>query len=477
MATPETAAMPRARARRRRFCGLGLAIVLAALAASRTPAAAAVVEEVETPGGERYALFTPSPESGTRPDGAVLLVLDTRGRAVSALEAFRPAAERFGYTVLSSYATRSDLPAGTPDPNEPAVRALLDEAQTQYGASPGRIYLAGFSGTSRFAWMAGKVFPDLVGGIVGCGAGLPGPWADWKDVGFAYFGTAGRTDFNHREMRELDRTLDGVLVHRFAYFDGGHQWLDSETATQALAFFELEAMRRGRRGRDAALIEQLLAERLAAAAAAETGGELYRAATLLEAAAEDFEGLVSVDRTDGVRDRAEALAGNAEVRAAREAHDRAVGAELEYRDRVGAVVRGIAYDAQPGSAKTLARELEIETLKEIAGGDSLEADSARRRLETAFVQLAFYTPRVLEPKAPRRAALCLELATRIRPGSSQLWLRLARAHARGGQAKAALAALEQAVELGGVGADDLDDEAFTSLGRNPAFAALRQRVR
>ena len=60
-------------------------------------------------------------------------------------------------------------------------------------------------------------------------------------------------------MRDLDRTLS--TPHHLAVFEGGHVWLSSELATQAVEWMEVQAMKSGIRSRDDALLDAILARR------------------------------------------------------------------------------------------------------------------------------------------------------------------------------------------------------------------------
>ena len=80
-----------------------------------------------------------------------------------------------------------------------------------------------------------------------------------KTLSFPLFATAGTEDFNHLEMRRLDREL--TSPHRLVIFDGGHVWLSSELALQAVEWMELHAMKAGLKPRNDAEIDRLLARR------------------------------------------------------------------------------------------------------------------------------------------------------------------------------------------------------------------------
>src|SRR5207302_960434 len=125
--------------------------------------------------------------------------------------------------------------------------------------------------------------------------------------------TAGTEDFNHLEMRQLDRAL--TSPHRLAVFEGGHVWLSSELAIDAVEWMELQAMKSGLKPRDDREIDQIFAKRQAAVDAAKVDKDTFLA---LQAIADDF------DRLKDVR----AIA----VRAAELGRDKNVRAALK-RDR------------------------------------------------------------------------------------------------------------------------------------------------
>lgn len=421
----------------------------------------------------RYARYLPEDWTADR-RRPVLIVLDPRGRAVQAAEIFRPGAERFGWIVLSSYDSRSDLPPDR-DPNSPALEALLRVADELAG-DPQRTYLAGFSGTSKFAWGAARGLPGAVAGVIGCGGALPGPWEEWNDVELDYFGAAGDTDFNHRSMRELDELLDGTgVAHRFEYFPGRHQWLGAGLAAEAIGWLELQAMKRGLAERDVVVIERLYERRVEHARSLEEAGAVYPAWRAYRSLAADFDGLRPTTRPAAAAER---LAARPGWQTAQSELTRALAEEKDYRARLGTAMRDLAYQAQPKALDTYLSDLEIEPLRQRGGGDSFTAQAARRQLELAFIQTAYYMPRALFASgAPRRAALSLEIAAAIRPNAAETHFQLARAHAQSGEEQKALTGLERAIALGFTDRDRLrSDAAFTELRQTRPFKRLLSRL-
>jgi len=96
-------------------------------------------------------------------------------------------------------------------------------------------------------------------------------------------------DFNHLELRKLDRALKSP--HHLTIFEGGHGWLSSDLAVEAIEWMEIQAMKSGRQQKDDALLEKIFAKRVAQLAA-ESGDPA--ALLALEGLVSDFEGLKDV---------------------------------------------------------------------------------------------------------------------------------------------------------------------------------------
>ena len=395
--------------------------------------------------GETFALYLPSRYSPEK-RWPIVFVLDPRSRGRAAAELFRDGAERFGYIVVSSNSTRSDNPPGD-DPNPRAMVALLRDAMTRFAADERRVYLAGFSGTARYAWSVGYGLRGKVAGVIGCGGALPGPLREWRDVEFDFFGAAGETDFNWREMRSLDDQLDATAVtHRFEFFPGGHRWAPPEILTEALAWMEIRAMKSGSRAPSSELLDELYAAGAAAAHRLEETGALYAAFRRWQQLAADFEGLrdVSAARQSAAR-LAELPAISRDDAALRSAASR----EEAYRRKMLGVMAELEQRSSVTSARRIAARLEVSRLSKQAEGDSIEARSAQRRLEMAFVHTVFYTPRrLLRNGSTQLAIVSWKVAAEIKPRSWRPWYSLASAYATSGSEVKAVEHLRRAVELG-----------------------------
>ena len=248
------------------------AATLAAVQAAEPPGTLPLGQLVEgmrcaSDPSQSYTLYLPRAYTAARRWPA-LLVFDPRGRSVLAAELFRAAAEAHGFILVSSNDTRSDGPM---EVNTKALQALWPEVHLRYASDPRRIYAAGFSGGGMLAYELGR----RTGGL----AGVIASGARWEDahfkqrIAFPSFGAAGDTDFNYASMRAVHARLhEWGTPEWLVIFEGRHQWLPAELASEAVAWLELLAMKSGLRPEDRDFAAARLAETLARARALEAQG-------------------------------------------------------------------------------------------------------------------------------------------------------------------------------------------------------------
>jgi predicted esterase len=418
---------------------------------------------------QTYTLYLPKAYDATR-KVPLLYVLDPRGRATVAAELFRAGAEEHGWIVISSNQTRSDTIV---DVNERALRALMPEAK-RYASDPRRIYLAGFSGTAIVATAVG-VATGAVAGVIDVGGRLV-PQVPPAKYSFAHYGLSGTTDFNNREMRQIDAILEQEgKPHRFQSFEGDHSWMPLELAAEAIGWMELMAMKDGRRPRDAALVERLYAHDVAGAQALEASGHRVNALQRYRDIARTFDGLRPIDEPRGSATR---LSADPNVR--RELAEIAKWDDFEARyaseifARVPSVLAEMREADRPPTTSYLLRHYRVADLKRRAAGEGAEGLAARRLLASTYGQTSFYLMRDLMDKRDYAlAAAVIGVAADIHPERSSVWYNLGAAHARAGDRRAALAALEKAISLGFRDREQLlADEDFASLRADKRFQGL-----
>lgn len=285
------------------FSMLALALLAAFTASAAELPPGRIVESVPCAkdASQSYALFVPSYYSAQRL-WPVIFAFDPAARGRLPVERYQAAAERYGYIVAGSNNSRNGSWGGS----TAALAAMTSDVMDRFPIDPQRQYVAGMSGGARVA-MAVALRTPQVAGVFASSAGFPDS-TPRKKVPFAVFATAGNEDFNYLEMRDLDRTL--TSPHRLAVFQGGHGWLSSELAMEAVEWMELEAMRAGRKPRDQAEIDRIFAQRVAAVKTGEPGLETWLA---LDGLAKDFDGLKDVSELAA---RAAALGRDKRVREA-----------------------------------------------------------------------------------------------------------------------------------------------------------------
>jgi pimeloyl-ACP methyl ester carboxylesterase len=185
---------------------------------------------------QTYALYLPSHYSPDR-SWKLILAFDPRGQGRQGVEHLQAAAEKYGYIVAGSNNSRN----GPPQVSLTAAQAMWTDVGKRFSINPKRIYTAGFSGGARIA-MKVALDADQIAGVIASSAGFP-PGNRRSDLKFVVFGTAGTEDFNYLEMRQFDQELSSP--HRVVVFEGGHQWLPSALAVQAVEWLEFQAAHPG----------------------------------------------------------------------------------------------------------------------------------------------------------------------------------------------------------------------------------------
>ena len=349
---------------------------------------------------QQYALFVPKDAA---PDAPLLIVLDPRGRAVATRDFVIDAARARGWIVLSSWQSRSDTDEAV------TLRALdaLWKASARYPHDARRVYLAGMSGTAKTLWV---VAPKLrVAGLLGSAGGRPPELPPLARDAPAFYGFTGTSDFNHREMFALDAALAGVgTPHRLDVYPGGHGWPPVEAFADALAWFDLQAMRDGRMARDAAFIEQRFT---ACASAAAAGFDVLERWRLQAQCARDFDGLHDVT---ALREATQALDTSPEVARLRKQDATLAADERRYarrfdawRERFGRrFIEGVEQPPLPRNESL--RQLQVATLrKRAADADPRVAASAQRLLAWVHAAAAFYLPAQFDAKGDHNRAVAL----------------------------------------------------------------------
>src|SRR5262245_4743820 len=150
-------------------------------------------------GSQAYALYLPSTYSPGRA-WPVIFAFDPGGRGRNGVERYQAAAEKYGFIVAGSNNSRN----GSPDTGK-AVEAMTSDVLSRLNVDRKRVYVAGMSGGARVAFGVALASPAIAG-VIASSAGYPDNQTR-RSLPFPVFATAGTEDFNHLEMRQLDREL------------------------------------------------------------------------------------------------------------------------------------------------------------------------------------------------------------------------------------------------------------------------------
>jgi len=285
-------------------------------------------------GSQHYALYLPSNFDRSR-QWPVILAFDGGGRGRAGIESYRAAAEKYGYIILGSNNSHN----GPWEVGLGAEAAMNADVKRRFPVDPKRIYTAGLSGGARVAIMVAQNSPEIAG-VLASSAGYS--TAFHKSERFLIFGSAGTEDFNYREMRAVDRLM--TSPHRVEIFEGGHTWLPSDMAIRGVEWIEIQAMKKGIRARDEALIADVFSKRMARADAQTSSLDKMRE---LKAIATDFEGLRDVTKAT---ESAAALEHRQEVIQAASADEAEDARELRVKNEVEELLRELGWPERADAA-------------------------------------------------------------------------------------------------------------------------------
>jgi predicted esterase len=443
-----------------------------AASASQELARGSVIERVACAGvaGQSYALYLPSTYTRDRA-WPILYAFDPGGQGARPVKLAAGAAERFGWIVAGSNNSRN----GPMPEIQAAVAAIVQDTSARLSIDERRVYATGFSGGARVA--TGLAMGcRCVAGVFAQGAGLPAGAANADALDAAWFAAAGERDMNYAELFQLEQELlKRGARQRFRVFSGGHEWAPAPVWDEALAWFELLAMKDGRRPRDAAFVADLVQTASARAAAFRDKGELLEERRELESITRDFDGLAEIAPA---RARLKELVASPAYRKALDREQSAIGEQARVTADLGGALAQLALPPGDGHAEAVLRA--SRSANELKQRLDSAKDPARRlvyerALSQAYIQSMEAGRAALRQERTDSALDLFAVAGTLRPESPQPQLGRAQAQAAGGRKNEAVRALRRALELGLLPQDlarVLENDAFAKLRADPDVAAL-----
>ncbi len=342
----------------------------------------------------------------------MLILFDPRSRGRLAAELFQGAADEFGWILASSNNTMSDGPG---EPNARAINAMIPDVMKRLPIDEKRIYAGGFSGGAVLAWTVGLKGNYLAGAIsIG---GRPAPEHLALAPKFALFAAAGEGDFNYQPTRELDRLAAKAGVpHRLEFFPGPHAWCPPAMARQAVGWLEVLAMRDGRTPRDAARIEALLTEEMAAAEVLAGTGDALTAGRRFTQIGETFEGMGAAPTLARAKLRAQGLLASGEAKSSVKEEKAAEKFESLAFRRIGEASSKLRTSESPVAVGEIRHLLGVDEVLRRRDAGGIGGSAAVRVLAAIQVQLGFYlTQELFAAGDYRRAVPGLALGDRDLP--------------------------------------------------------------
>lgn len=414
---------------------------------------------------QRYALYLPSNYSADHL-WPIVYAFDPSANGVRPVELMKAAAEKFGYIVVGSNNSQN----GPWKPDAEAVKAVWEDTHARLAIDDHRITFAGFSGGARVAARA-ALNCKCAQGLYLNGAGYPPEISPSRTVRFDIFVTAGLDDFNYGELVNLDTQFDSLqFTHFLRRFDGPHRWAPSEVASEALAWFELQAMKENRRPRDAAFIDAAVADARDRAQKLEQSGAVLFGLQNYRQVAAEFDGLADVSE---LKLKADALARLPAAKAEAAEEKESIALQDSLQSAIGRAVEGLRY---PGTDPIQQRRDVEQQIKDLMQRSVNEKrPMIRRSIERAQGSISTFLSENGESfRSDRdfsRARTYFELAIVMHPDFWRLHLYLARCLISLGDKDGALRELNLARAKG------MDDQTLAGLAREmPELAPVLPSV-
>jgi dienelactone hydrolase len=417
---------------------------------------------------QSYALYLPTSYSADKPS-AIIYVFDPAAKGAVAVEAIRPAAEKYGYIVAGSNNSRNGPLGGGAE----AVNAVFQDTHQHYAIDDRRIYTAGFSGGARLATQLALFCKTCIAGVIANGAGFPVNVSPTKKFGFAYFLAIGNADFNFPEMAALRHQFEEIHAdYRIRVFDGTHEWAPPEVWNDALRWMDVQAMRSGAVAKDVKQIEQIFQEELEEARLLESKSDTLEAERDYESMVRDFDGLADITP---VKARVAELKGSKAFKAAEKQERLDLDRQARLSDKASAQMQEISTD-NIDLAEYAEIKRTIANLKDDVAKASNPQDTnilvTRRALGGLVVQAYEAGERCMETKKYVSALAYFDLVAvgAKSPGGARF--ERARAYAAQGDTKKFLAELRQAQAAGFHQAEALDAAEFNPYRQLAEFQSL-----
>lgn len=207
---------------------------------------------------ETYAIYLPK-DFSTEKAWPTVFVFDSQGRGGRAVQLFRKAAEEQGYIIAASNNIQEEE---TFINNVKVGTRLMSTVFNYFPVDKRGVYTAGFAEGAKVAGVLPAVFQNVQGVMA-----IGDSWINIDYINnqarFSFVGLAGYEDHNYNKIQETVFLLSKAGLNASLYpYNGSHEWPFNDIIYNALGNFTLQAMEKGLRPRDPAIVQTLYTEEL-----------------------------------------------------------------------------------------------------------------------------------------------------------------------------------------------------------------------
>jgi hypothetical protein len=401
---------------------------------------------------QAYSLYLPKNYSDSV-KFPVVIFFDPHGSGAFPVGLYKSLADRFGYVLMGSNNSKNGLQF---DQTNVIANSLISESVSKFSGYKRNISLAGFSGGAKVALIAAANNPDLCS-VIYCGASIP--FENVNQLPPA-LGFAGEKDMNYTEVLFSAPSLDQKkIMNAVVEWKGKHEWSDSSTFEDAFYWIGFNLMRNKMMPVNKEIIEKFLQRKnkeLSASKNKLTQSGIYKEIITF------LQPLADVSLYAG---KLSSLTQAASYRKEKQQQENTLLTERNMKQNY----------SQCFESKDLNWwQDEIKRMRNIKG----EQEMMYQRL-LAYLSLAgySYSNNAVKQNNFSAAQQFLSVYKLADPENSEQPFLLACMYARQGDQQKALAALEEALNLGLKDKAKIEsEESFNNLRSNPGFNNLLSRL-
>lgn len=190
---------------------------------------------------ESFSLYLPK-QNDLNKLNSIVFIFDPSGRGRNGIRPFIQASEKYNYILVCSNNSKN----GPYQKNFDIANRMFGSVFEKFNIDPKQIYVAGFSGGSRFS-AAIAVLTEQMQAVIACGSGFSDNvnYAPVVPI-FSYAGIVGDRDMNYNEMRNNRVFLNKLgFTNSLFVFDGNHRWPPPETILEVFDWLQIIAFKKG----------------------------------------------------------------------------------------------------------------------------------------------------------------------------------------------------------------------------------------